>query len=300
CCAPRDDLPARRAGSARLPDAALGEEFRRASHRVGRPLGTCGRQESGRKALRGDGQRLQRRATHSHHRRHQDAGPDHRRLEGIAAASDGGFWLASEGNPERSLRNRLIRVDAKGAIIEEITLPAGLEEGAKNYGFEGVAVTGTGADEIVWLAVQREWADDPKGQVKLLAYTPADKSWGAVRYPLDKPEAGWIGLSEITALGDRVILIERDNQIAEKASVKKLYAVPAADMKPVPLAKDLPLVRKNALRDLLPDLKAPKGYVLDKAEGFAVDAAGDAFLVTDNDGVDESSGETQFLKLGKF
>lgn len=221
-------------------------------------------------------------------------------LEGIAAASDGGFWLASEGNPEKGLRNRLIRVDAKGAIIEEIALPAGLEEGAKNYGFEGVAVTGTGADEIVWLAVQREWADDPKGQVKLLAYTPADKSWGAVRYPLDKPEAGWIGLSEIAAVGDRVILIERDNQIAEKASVKKLYTVPAADMKPTALTKDLPLVRKSALRDLLPDLKAPKGYVLDKAEGFAIDAAGDAFLVTDNDGVDDSSGETQFFKLGKF
>ena len=53
--------------------------------------------------------------------------------------------------------------------------------------------------------------------MKLLAYKPADKSWGAVHYPLDKAEAGWVGLSEITAVGDRVIIIERDNQIAEKA-----------------------------------------------------------------------------------
>jgi len=219
-------------------------------------------------------------------------------LEGIAMASDGGFWLASEGNPEKGLRNLLLRVDAKGAIQEEVALPPGLEEGAKNYGFEGVTVTGTGADETVWLAVQREWADDRKGFVKLLAYTPATKSWGAVRYPLDKTETGWIGLSEITASGDRVVIIERDNQIAEKAQTKRLYAVPLADMKPAPLGSDLPVVRKTLLRDLLPDLQAPKGYVLDKVEGFAIDQAGEAFIATDNDGVDDSSGETQFLRLG--
>ena len=221
-------------------------------------------------------------------------------LEGVALASGGGFWLASEGNPEKGLKNRLIKVDVKGEIIEEINLPAALEEGAKNYGFEGVAVTGTGADETIWLAVQREWADDAKGQVKLLAYKPADKSWGAVRYPLDKADGGWIGLSEITTVGDRVIIIERDNQIAEKARLKKLYSVSIADMKPVALGKELPLVRKTEVRDLLPDLKAANGYVLDKVESFTVDAAGDAFIVTDNDGVDNSSGETQFLKLGKF
>ena len=220
-------------------------------------------------------------------------------LEGIAVAGDG-FWLASEGNPEKGLYNRLIKVDAKGAIQEEIAVPADLEKGAKNFGFEGVTVTGSGADETVWLAVQREWADDGKNAVKLLAYKPADKSWSAVRYPLDSAEAGWIGLSEITAAGDRVIIIERDNQIAEKAKMKKLYAVSMADMKPRALGGELSLVQKRLVRDLLPDLKAAKGYVLDKVEGFAIDAAGDAYIVTDNDGVDDSSGETQFLKLGKL
>lgn len=221
-------------------------------------------------------------------------------LEGIAVAGDGGFWLASEGNPEKGLKNLLIRVDAKGAIQEEISLPANLEEGAKNFGYEGVTVTGSGDSETVWLAVQREWADDGKGMVKLLAYKPSDKSWGAVRYPLDKTENGWIGVSEITAVGDRVIIIERDNQIAEKAKVKKLYAVAVSEMKPVALGGELPLVKKTELRDLLPDLKAAKGYVLDKVESFAIDAAGDAYIITDNDGVDNSSGETQFIKLGKL
>jgi len=221
-------------------------------------------------------------------------------LEGIAMASDGGFWLASEGNPQKGLKNLLLKVDATGAIQEEIALPAGIEEGAKNYGYEGVTVTGSGEGEIVWLAVQREWADDGQGAVKLLAYKPSDRSWGAVRYPLDKTETGWVGLSEITAAGDRVIIIERDNQIAEKARIKKLYSVAVADMKPAALGGELPLVRKTELRDLLPDLQAPKGYVLDKVESFAVDVAGDAYIITDNDGVDDSSGETQFLKLGKL
>jgi hypothetical protein len=220
-------------------------------------------------------------------------------LEGIAVAQDG-FWLASEGNLEKGIKNLLVRVDANGAIQEEINLPADLEKGAKNYGFEGVTVTGSGADATVWLAVQREWADDGKNVVKLLAYKPSDKSWSAVHYPLDSTEAGWIGLSEITAAGDRVLIIERDNQIAEKAKVKRLYAVSLRDMKPMKLGGELPLVQKSLVRDLLPDLKSPKGYVLDKVEGFAIDAAGDAYIVTDNDGVDNSSGETQFLKLGKL
>ncbi|WP_445504496.1 esterase-like activity of phytase family protein [Microvirga sp. G4-2] len=221
-------------------------------------------------------------------------------LEGIAVSSDGGFWLASEGNPEKGLKNLLVKVDAKGAIQEEIALPASLEEGAKNYGYEGVTVTGSGNNEIVWLAMQREWADDGKGTVKLMAYKPSNKSWGAVRYPLDTTETGWVGLSEITAVGDRVIIIERDNQIAEKAKVKKLYSIAASDMKPVALGGELPLVKKTEVRDLLNDLKAAKGYVLDKVESFAVDAAGDAYIITDNDGVDNSSGETQFIRIGKL
>ena len=47
-----------------------------------------------------------------------------------------------------------------------------------------------------------------------------------------------------------------------------------------------------------PTSPAPHGYVVDKVEGFAIDAAGNAYAVTDNDGVDDSSGETHFLPLG--
>ena len=49
------------------------------------------------------------------------------------------------------------------------------------------------------------------------------------------------------------------------------------------------------------DLKgATNGYVVDKVEGFTIDADGDAYVVTDNDGVDDSSGETLFLRLGNM
>ncbi len=224
-------------------------------------------------------------------------------LEGIALAADGGFWLASEGNPEREknkTQSTLIRTDAKGAIVEEIALPEALAAAATRFGFEGVTVTGSGADETVWLAVQREWKDDPKGFTKLLAYKPATKAWGAVHYPLDKAPKGWVGLSEITAVPGGLVVIERDNQVGRDAAIKKLVFVPLAGVTPAALGGDLPKVTKQDLVDLLPALSAPKGYVLDKVESFAIDADGNAFVITDNDGVDDHSGETQFLRLGKL
>ena len=54
----------------------------------------------------------------------------------------------------------------------------------------------------------------------------------------------------------------------------------------------------DLVRDLLPDLHVPNGYILEKVEGFTVAGNGQAFAVTDNDGVDGSSGETRFLRLG--
>ena len=151
------------------------------------------------------------------------------------------------------------------------------------------------------MAVQREWGDDPKGQVKLLAYKPKAKEWSAVRYPLEAAEAGWMGLSEITAHDGKLYIIERDNQIGDDAKVKRIYSVALDAFKPAKLGGELPVVEKTLVRDLIADLKsATNGYVVDKVEGFTIDATGDAFVVTDNDGVDDSSGETLFLRLGNI
>jgi hypothetical protein len=51
---------------------------------------------------------------------------------------------------------------------------------------------------------------------------------------------------------------------------------------------------------MLPIMRATNGWTLDKLEGFAIAKDGTAYAVTDNDGVDEATGETQFFRLGEF
>ncbi|MDW9595810.1 alkaline phosphatase [Sinorhizobium meliloti] len=219
-------------------------------------------------------------------------------IEGIANDGEGGFWLASEGNSDKLYSHALLHVNKKGEIKQEIALPEELRANEIRYGFEGVAVVGEGDDQVLWMAVQREWKDDEKGFVKLVSYKPSSKEWGAVRYPLEKSEEGWVGLSEISVHGDYAYVVERDNLIGEAAKLKKLYRVALADLKPAALGGELPVVNKEEVRDLIPDLQSLNGYVVDKVEGFSVDAAGNGYVVTDNDGVDDSSGETLFFSIG--
>lgn len=220
-------------------------------------------------------------------------------LEGIALDGEGGFWLASEGRTDRVTPHALYHVNADGEIEDEVGLPTALMDAEIRFGMEGVTAVGEGDELTLWIAIQREWRDDEKGQVKLVSYTPASGEWGAVRYPLDTPLAGWVGLSEITAFDGALYIIERDNQIGQTAAIKRLYRVSMDGLEAGELGGDLPLVEKELVHDFLPDLYATNGYALDKIEGFAVDADGEAFVVTDNDGVDDSSGETMFWSLGK-
>ena len=220
-------------------------------------------------------------------------------IEGLVGDGDGGFWLANEGDAAKLVPHALIRVDDKGEIKEEIGFPVELLAGQTRFGLEGITTTGEGDDMTLVMAVQREWGDDPMGQTKLLAYKPKDKEWSAVRYPLEATEAGWMGLSEITAYDGKLYLIERDNQIGANAKVKRIYSVSLDAFMPAKLGGDLPVVEKTLVRDLMADLKgASNGYVVDKVEGFTIDKNGDAYVVTDNDGVGDSSGETLFIRLG--
>lgn len=216
-------------------------------------------------------------------------------LEGITTDGEGGFWLASEGRTDENVPHAILHVDAAGAITEEVPFPAELLAGETRFGAEGITRIGN----TLWIAIQREW-NDPKGMVKLVAYDLADKSWGAVHYPLEPAGEGWVGLSEITASGESVYVVERDNQVGEAAKLKAIYRIAAADLKPAPLGGALPVVTKTLVRDLIPDLRQWNGYVQDKVEGFAIDRDGTAFVVTDNDGVDDSSGETLFWAVPDF
>ncbi|WP_159589335.1 esterase-like activity of phytase family protein [Chelativorans xinjiangense] len=222
-------------------------------------------------------------------------------LEGIVADGEGGFWLASEGRTDRLIPHALYRVDADGVIKQEIALPAELLANEILFGFEGVTLVGEGDERMLVMAIQREWKDDPKGQVKLVAYKPSTEEWSAVRYPLDAGEKGWVGLSEITAHDGTLYIIERDNQLGTSAKIKRLYGVSLEAFQPAPLGGELPVVDKTLVRDLVGEMQtATNGYVVDKIEGFAIDAAGEAYFVTDNDGVDDSSGETVFVRLGRL
>ena len=214
-------------------------------------------------------------------------------LEGIVPDGEGGFWLASEGRSDRLVPHALFHVGADGAIQEEIGLPPELTAVEDRYGFEGIAMV----DGRLWMAVQREWGDDPENMVKLVSYDPETEAWGAVRYEKAAADAGWVGLSEITAHGDHVYLVERDNQSGEAAATKLITRVPVADLQPAELGGDLPVVTREEVRDLLPDLTAAGGYVLDKVEGLAIMADGTAWVSTDNDGVDDHSGETMFFRI---
>ena len=214
-------------------------------------------------------------------------------LEGITLDGEGGFYVASEGRMERAIPHAIYHVSKDGLIetnAGEIVIPPALMNVEKRFGFEGITKVG----DTLWMAVQREWKDDPKNHVKLVSYNIETEEWGAVHYPKAEPATGWVGLSEIVAHGDHVYIIERDNQHDHRAVTKKIYRVALSDMVPGELGGTLPVVKKEEVRDLLPDLTSTGGYVLDKIEGLAILADGTAWVSTDNDGVDDSSGETMF------
>ncbi|AUM12893.1 esterase-like activity of phytase family protein [Ketobacter alkanivorans] len=221
-------------------------------------------------------------------------------LEGIAQRQDGSFWLVSEGN-SGSRPNLLIKAAADGSVMEEISLPASVVAKQISNGFEGVAVTGSGEQEKVYIAFQREWKGDPAGMVRIGVYTPSTNSWGFLYYPIESTDTGWIGLSELSAIDEHnFAVIERDNQQGDRARVKRLYRFSVADLTPAAEGETFPQVSKSLAYDLLPELQATHGWVLDKVEGTAIAKNGEVYVVTDNDGVDDASGETRFMKLGKL
>jgi len=218
--------------------------------------------------------------------------------EGIAATDDGFLWIASEGagtagDPDRPIEslNFLFKVDADdGAIAEVVTLPDELNEIQVRFGLEGVAYD----DGKLVAILQREWGNDPNPRV--LVYDTDTSEWiGDYFYPLDEVESqngGWVGLSDIAPLGDdRFLVLERDNQGGPDAAVKRLYTIRLS-----PNLEDGDTLRKTFVRDLIPDFLEAGGLMPEKLEGLAVTEDG-IWVINDNDGVDDNSGETQLINL---
>ena len=240
---------------------------------------------------------------------HKDGATVDYDLEGLVQRAAGGFWAVSEGEgnaPNATTKNLLIQISADGSVLQEVELPASVNELQRSNGFEGVTVVGSGSQERVYVAFQREWAGDPARHVRIGQYSPSEDKWRFFYYPIDaveSPAGGSVGLSEITALGDeRFAVIERDSIGGPDARIKKIYTFSIAGLVPEEQGsvEPFPVVSKSLAIDMLPLMRATSGWTLDKLEGFAVAKDGIAYAVTDNDGVDEATGETQFFRLGAF
>ncbi|MEU9746165.1 esterase-like activity of phytase family protein [Streptomyces niveus] len=218
-------------------------------------------------------------------------------VEGIHARPQGGFWLAVEG--KTGAGNQLVRLDGAGQTRQVVPLPADIAAGLAGQGFEGVtATTDRRGHEVVWATLQREVKTDPSGIVRLGRYDveAGTWSWYGYRIGTTSTPGDWIGLSEITVVGDKLAVIERDKLNGPAARIKRVYTVDLP--KSAAPSGPLRVLPKKLAHDVLPDLRATNGWTQEKLEGLTVAGDGDVYAVTDNDGLDNATGETALLNLG--
>ncbi|WP_404285321.1 esterase-like activity of phytase family protein [Glutamicibacter arilaitensis] len=223
----------------------------------------------------------------------QDGGPAELDFEGIAARAEGGFWAAHEG--EEGIGNALVLIDEAGAVTKAVPLPPEVVGELGGQGLEGVSVRGQGSDEEVIFTLQREVPSEDF--VRIGKYVPESGEFTWYGYQLEPAgeDGSWNGLSEITELPDgSFAVIERDKRIGENAQLKALYKFELPDG----AAGEVTMLEKELAVDVLPTLEATNGRTQEKLEGLAVAGNGDVYIVTDNDAVDDASGETVFANLG--
>lgn len=216
--------------------------------------------------------------------------------EGLAKAADGGFWIASEGSGAAAnavSMNLIFKTDARGVIESVIHLPASVNNLQINNGYEGIAEY----NNSLYVAFQRAWAGETNPRIGI--YDLAAQSWKFVYYPLDAYSSqfagGWVGLSEITSLGNgEFMVLERDNRGGLDAAIKRLYKINLQTV------NDGDVITKNLIKDIKPALASTKGSLIEKVEGVAVTLNGEVYIVTDNDGVNDHNGETQLINLGRL
>ncbi|MGN0063646.1 MAG: esterase-like activity of phytase family protein [Nocardioides sp.] len=228
-------------------------------------------------------------------------------VEGLHARPDGGFWAAVEG--ATGTANALVRLRADGTIAEEVQLPAEITAKVGKWGLEGVTASGSGAEEVVHVVLQRPLFTDTAaatgevdgpGVARIGRYVPATGEWTWFAYQLESTSVAgdWTGLSEITTVdSDTVAVIERDKQMGTTAALKRVYTV---DLPATGGSAAAPVaVTKRLAVDVLPALRDLNGWTQEKLEGLTVGADGQVYAVTDNDGLKDATGETQLLRLGR-
>ena len=256
--------------------------------------------------------------------------------EGLALGRNG-FYVASEGNGNLvcesgasrvtgvsqvdgsrpfNFPNLIVKVNWWGAIVDVIQLPDDVAQQQARFGFEGVTAVTEEDREILYVAFQRDWDGprngngDPAGDAteqlaRIGRYDTHTREWTFLYIDLAEPTSpneGWVGLSEIVATGNpgEFAVIERDNQGGPDARIKTIvtFMAPASDFRANDVLTRTDLVTGKTLsNDLMDELAEPGGLVQEKVEGLALLDDGTAVIVTDNDGVDDASGETQFQKV---
>jgi hypothetical protein len=211
----------------------------------------------------------------------------------------GGFWLGVEG--ATGAENALVRVSSSGHVQERVSLPADVVAGLGKWGIEGVTGTVDRTGEHLFVALQRGLTSDDGvgGYARIGRYDVATGEWTWFGYPLSAPTADgdWVGLSEITVVDrDTLAVIERDKLNGPEAALKAVYTVDLPKRDPRP--GTVPVLRKRLAIDVLPALRATNGWTQEKLEGLTIGGDGRVYAVTDNDGVQDATGETVFLDLG--
>ncbi len=80
------------------------------------------------------------------------------------------------------------------------------------------------------------------------------------------------------------------------AALKKVYSIDLGDYS----WEDGTVLEKTLYKDLIEsgDLSKTNGQIIEKVEGLTVAADGSVWINTDNDGVDDSSGESLLTTIG--
>lgn len=233
----------------------------------------------------------------------EDGSPLESDLEGITALADGTFWVASEGAREDDgtweVPNSLMHVAADGQVLETVLLPEDVADGLASRGFEGVTITEDGA--ALYAVIQGVVDGDPANTVRIARYDLEAQAWSYWGYELQTTDVDGdkIGLSAIADLGDgRFALVERDSLNGPDAALKSVVTVTLPG-EGAAAGEELPLAETVGERyDLLPLLESTNGWTQEKVESLAVTEAGEVYLVTDNDALDDANGETLFARAG--
>jgi hypothetical protein len=209
-------------------------------------------------------------------------------LEGIAAAPEGGFWLATEGSDDAP--SALLLVDADAVVQRTVPLPAAISD-RTGSAVSGLAVVegDDGRAQFVYVAFR----DAPR----VARYEPAADDWTTASLTV---EADTLQIGGLTGLADgRLVMVATDGLPIHQGQLRQLLVVDptavawsgdAASEERLPLAADLV--------DISPTLAAATLYSSEWLDGITSTAEGSVVIVSDNAGVRRRPGETVFLDLG--